>query len=458
MTPPTGKGGLIDRIASATGKTRWVQQFREPTSFLGHVVMLAGWTAISQALYVIALPILSRMYSVEAFGNLAVLQSVTAFTVVVAALRYEVAVLLPGDDETAMSLLGLSFVIIAATTAAIVLVVLVASPGVLFRGQLGFLRDLWWLIPITHLGSGAREALTHWAMRRKAFAAIARTKVSQVGAQLAAQLAMGGVGLGPMGLFLGDVLGRVAGAGTLVRLLWANDRRLLAGVSTAKMVHAARRYAEFPRYGIWAQMLSRSGRDFIPIALASLYGSTVAGWFGLASRVLAAPLELVCRSVSQVYLGEAADLARRDPVALKRLYRTSAWKLLLLGTAPSVVLALFGPQLFGFVFGSVWHGAGTYARYMALMLLAQFVNFPLAHTLTILEKQSWQLLWDAGALVAGLGGIVVLQRWGATGLQAVLYYSFAMAAMFGIHYLLTAIAIDRRVAAHRSAGAVHRES
>jgi O-antigen/teichoic acid export membrane protein len=430
---------------------RWLSQLWSPTSFTGHVVHLAGWTAVSQVLYVVALPALSRIYAVDTFGNLAVLQSVSMFTIVIASLRYEAAVLLPAEDETAANLLAFSFFLLAATTGALVVAGLAISPAWLFRGQLAFLRHLWWLIPVTHFGGSIREALTQWAIRRKAFPVIGRTKITQVASQLVAQLGMGIARVGPIGLYAGDVVGRVAGAGTLLRRAWSQDAPLLASVSARAMWRAAVKYRSFPLFSTWAQMLSRAGRDFVPIAVAALYGAKAAGWFALASRVLAAPLELISRAVSQVYMGEASELSRVDPRGLRRLFQLWAGRLTLLALIPSAVLALLGPPLFRFAFGDPWEGAGVYARCMALMLLVQFMHFSLVHTLTILERQSWQLVWDAAVLLAGLGGMVALHNLGATEVQAVLYYSCAMAALFVVHYLVTLIAIERRIAAFETA-------
>ena len=410
--------------------------------------MLVGWTAFGQGLYIVALPILSRTYSVEAFGNLAVLQAVTTFTSAVAALRYDVAILLPEEDSPAINLLGLSLGAVALTTGAIVLFVMVVTPARIFTGQFSFLQTLWWLIPVTHFGSATRDVLTHWAIRRKAFATIARTKVSQVAYQLAVQLGLGLAGVGALGLYLGDAVGRVAGAGTILREFWSKDRMLVRSVTPRGMAAVARRYQSYPKYGLWALLLSRAGRDLVPVAMVGLYGATVAGWLGLASRVMSAPLELIGRSVAQVYMGEAADLARRDPRALKRLYYKSTRKLLLIGTLPCVTILALGPTIFEFAFGAQWAEAGVYGRYLTVMLLAQFVNFPLVHTLNVLERPGWQLVWDAGVLVSGLGGVAVLHRLGFDARAAVLYYSCAMGAMFALHFVMSAIAIEQRLAAH----------
>ncbi|MGB9859042.1 MAG: lipopolysaccharide biosynthesis protein, partial [Moorellaceae bacterium] len=81
------------------------------SSFTRNVAVLTGGTAAGQAMVVLASPILTRLYTPEDFGVLAVYSSVLSIVSVVASLRYELAIPLAEDDETAANLLLLSLTI-----------------------------------------------------------------------------------------------------------------------------------------------------------------------------------------------------------------------------------------------------------------------------------------------------------------------------------------------------------
>ena len=92
--------------------------------FARSVGILAGGTAAGQAIIVAASPILTRLYTPEDFGVLAVYASLLSILGVVASLRYELAIPLPESDEEAANVTVLSLVVVlgmALVTAAIAL-------------------------------------------------------------------------------------------------------------------------------------------------------------------------------------------------------------------------------------------------------------------------------------------------------------------------------------------------
>lgn len=78
------------------------------TTFAGDVIKLVTGTSFAQLLTVLSAPILTRLYSPADFGILAVFISTTDILGVIACLRYEMAIVLPEEDDKAANLFGLS--------------------------------------------------------------------------------------------------------------------------------------------------------------------------------------------------------------------------------------------------------------------------------------------------------------------------------------------------------------
>lgn len=78
------------------------------SSFARSVAVLAGGTAAGQAIVVLASPIITRLYTPEDFGVLAVYSSLLGILSTVAALRYELAIPLSEKDEDAAALLKIA--------------------------------------------------------------------------------------------------------------------------------------------------------------------------------------------------------------------------------------------------------------------------------------------------------------------------------------------------------------
>ena len=85
-------------------------------TFARGVSVLVGGTAGAQLLTVLAAPILTRLYSPEDFGLLAVYASLLGLIGVVASLRYELAIPLPESDEEAAHVMVLSLLILLGMT------------------------------------------------------------------------------------------------------------------------------------------------------------------------------------------------------------------------------------------------------------------------------------------------------------------------------------------------------
>ena len=84
--------------------------------FIRSIGLLAGGTAFAQLLALLALPALTRLYTPEDFTVLASYISILALLTVVACLRFEIAIPIPKDKETAVNLLVISIVSVFAIT------------------------------------------------------------------------------------------------------------------------------------------------------------------------------------------------------------------------------------------------------------------------------------------------------------------------------------------------------
>jgi O-antigen/teichoic acid export membrane protein len=119
--------------------------------------------------------------------------------------------------------------------------------------------------------------------------------------------------------------------------------------------------------------------------------------------------------------------------------------MLYLGIAPCIMFMIFAPWLFQLVFGNVWREAGEYARYLALMFFVGFINSPVMWTLTILERQRTQLVWDISSLVVTVLAMVLPHLLGYGPRVTIISYSVAMTMMYGIHWIMSYFGIGRRV-------------
>jgi O-antigen/teichoic acid export membrane protein len=184
--------------------------------------------------------------------------------------------------------------------------------------------------------------------------------------------------------------------------------------------------------------------------IGKFYGLQVLGWFSLVDRTMGIPSTLVGQSVSQVYMTEAANLAHEDPNALNDLFIKTLKRILQMGAVPFVVFFFLAPDIFSFVFNPSWREAGVYAKLLAAMYYVSIAAAPLLTTMTILEKQSWQLCWDIGRLISTVGALLAGHVLGWSARNSILAYGIALFASYCIHLLLSRALIKQLIKSHEA--------
>jgi len=417
---------------------------RKP-SFLSNVMVLAGGTALAQGLTVLASPLLTRLYTPDDFGVLAVYTSMLALLVVVSSWRYGLAIPLPEDGTTAANVLVLSLTIVLGMSLFVGVGVWALGDWVVIRVNVPVLKPYLWLLPLSLFCAGGYGVLNYWAVRNKAFSHLAKTKLYQGLGRVVTQVGLGLLKFGPVGLLLGEVAGSVSGNRTLAMHTWRQDREVLKKVSISGVRQAAYRYRDFPLFSSVSSLLNTAGLQLPALLLATFYGIQIAGWFALGQRVIAVPMSMVGMSVAQVYFSEASKLARENPKALQQLFYKIALRLFAYGAIPIGLLAFGGPWLFAGIFGEVWREAGKYTQLLALMFLAKFVVGPLSHTLIVLERQDLQLCWDASRLVLVVGTFLFAHYMEWTSIATIAVYAGIMVIAYVSLLLLCSYVLSSRV-------------
>lgn len=434
------KGRVTNSLMKET-----IDRFLPRGGFARSVSILTGGTALAQLLGMSVSPILTRIYNPADFGALQVFISLMALAVVASAGRYELAVLLPDDEQSSIDILAVAIVCVFLTGTITALVVFFSHFYWILPASVGVLRGNMWLLPLSVLGGGLYQALSYWAMRHDGYSQIAKSKLTQSGAQVSTQLGVGLLVHGPFGLLIGDAIGRVTGSGRFVRDLWKNSSDRIRAVRFSRMIRVAVRYRDYPLVSMWGALINSSGLALPSLFLAQYYGAQGTGWFALVNRVFGVPAALIGLNISQVYASKAAKLSRSDPKRLMHIFLKTTRVMLLLGLAPCTVFVFLAPSIFQFVFGPAWREAGEYARYLTIMFYAGFINSPVQWTLNILEHQRAQLAWDVVRFFITILALALPHRFGFGPRIAILFYGIAMTVMYAIHWTQSRWAIQRCV-------------
>lgn len=405
--------------------------------FARDVAVVGLGTAAAQAVSVLAAPVLTRIYAPEEFGLFGTVATLSATLGTVACLRYETAVILAEDDEGAAAAAVGSMLVAAASTGAFALVALLAlawsGGGARAAVVLGWSALLVATGGLTFVGNA-------WASRRKRFSGLALYQMARSVGGLVLQVIFALVGLGAVGLILGQAGGQVAGLLVLIlpmiRDLSGRWRRLAAIGSVRRML---RKYRTLAAYSA-PQSLVRALSDNLPVLiLGATFGAAQTGWVWLAQRILMLPSLLIAESLRPVFFQRASELWR-DGGDVLLLFLQATLALTAIDAPVVLILAFAGPDLFALIFGEPWRPAGHYAGILAPALLAQLAAVPSSVMFQVLGRQGAFLAIDVVTLAAAsmAMGIGVLAGYAPT---AVGLYAAAsiLGSLYQIAYILRLI-------------------
>ncbi|MCL4700207.1 MAG: oligosaccharide flippase family protein, partial [Burkholderiaceae bacterium] len=227
--------------------------------FARNVAVLAGGTSLAQAIIILTSPILTRLFSPEDFGLLGVYTTVISILLVIVAWRYELAVVLPKEERTAINLLILALLIVIFMCSLVGLLLVVFGSQIVTWLDVRLLYPFLWFFPLGLLGGGVYQVLSFWAVRKGTFGTLAKTRLTQNAGQAITQILLGLLHVGPLGLVFGDVVGRMGGTATLWRQAWKQDKGLLRDVSISSLKSVAYQYRSFPILSSGSSLLNIAG-------------------------------------------------------------------------------------------------------------------------------------------------------------------------------------------------------
>lgn len=396
-------------------------------TFRAVLTMLSG-TSLAQLVTILGTIPLARLYTPTDFGLFAIAQAIVTACVGLAALRYDVAVVLPEKDNSARVLLKLASrsIVIFSTVMAVVLLLASRLVGEQYGNQA---FGVWLSVTAVVVCIMAQIAnIQYWLTRKQRFDQIARNRVTASLGMVVTQIILAPLVGGFQGLLIGMLLGQVVTYLILrlrVRGMWQDDE-----TDHPTMKSMAYRYRKMPLLN--APNVAVDGLRNTGIAV--LIGNIALGGLGqysLAHRSISAPVYLINGAIAQVFLKRMATTGPGGMIPLLRalLLRIGAVSLPIF-----IVLYFISPELFPLIFGSQWREAGLLAQALIPWLFLNTFTSPLANVYIRIEKQEWLLGF---ACIYAFLPLLFLASTGLPLLQAVRGMAWIMSALLVAQLFMT---------------------
>lgn len=401
---------------------------------LAKVFTVLRGVVLAQALGLMVMPVLSRLFPPVAFGEYQLYLSIMSILIGFIGLRYDLAIMnvkTEGEVRSLFQLATLANIALGILTwAGVEVAQLINWPRLIAKSELDGVS-----LGIATIAAGVIQTWSYLVIRHGRFALGSNIKVIQSLAFAGISIFFGIVGFGPKGIIWADVAQRIAGAALLVILFGSSSRSPWKQASVRRMRGVAIRQKAMPLFALPTGILTALSVAICPIMIYGIYGPGVAGQYGLFERSVILPLNLIILSVSQVASSELAREIRQKLPGGHEHFRQLAIRLALLAAAPFALFALFGPWAFSLVFGPQWALAASLCPLFALTGFLSFVSGATGLGFQLIDRPKLQFHWEIARL-ASLTTVWAGVYWFKPSVPTALLCHFCVLNLYMLVYLV----------------------
>ncbi|MCK8130758.1 oligosaccharide flippase family protein [Pseudoalteromonas sp. 2CM39R] len=389
--------------------------------FINFLVILGG-AAGAQAINLAFTPIVTRLFSPEAFGFLGTYVSFLGILLPLVTLCYPMAIILPEKNITASNIekgsIFISFILTCFFS--IVLLTTYEVINLLIGWQDSPI--LYFFLCISLFVSALLEVYSYVVLRYKLFRLKSNALIIN---SLILNLSKVFVGFYYPNVYALIVV-TFFSVITHVALIKYLMRSEIDNFDFKLSFTFTRRYKNLPLFRAPQTCVAALNQASPVFLLASMFDLKSSGYFVLCRTVMLVPVTLIAKSVNDALMPDIAEMVRRGEQVLGLIVKTTAL-LAAIAIIPCLIVFFWGGELFVFIFGESWYKAGEYASWFSIWIFFNFINRPCVAAIPALFLEKKLLLNSLLNSLLSIGGFLLAFNLFNNDVMAVIFFS-----IFGI--------------------------
>lgn len=365
-------------------------------SFVKKTSILVTGTLIAQVVPITLMPVLTRLYTPESFGQLTLYLSIISILSTIATLRYEFTIVQAKTEEEAGLLVTISFVMLFIITILLSFCLFVCS----FFDYLNLEDNNYlFLLPISTFFLGGFNILVNFMLYKNDYNNISYSKILQSGTIGIFQMLF--YFFKNIGLIFGLVSGQILTFFIMFFLFKSLKNENISFYShRTKNVNLWEKIMYYKGVSFYSSLgsLSDSASQQMPVFMIDkFFGNHTVGIFGMSLRILSIPTALVSRAVGQVLYKKVNESDNK--VNLIYFVIKLFLSLFFLYLPVCFLIWFYGEDIFAFIFGEAWREVGAYSKVLVISILIRFSISPLSSILLMKQNVKLGMMWQILYLV-----------------------------------------------------------
>jgi O-antigen/teichoic acid export membrane protein len=364
------------------------------SSFFKNTALIITGNVIAQLLAVVFMPIKSRLYGPELFGEFGIFTATINIVNGLVCLGLVSAIVSPEEDKEGSAIYKVC--LISSITFAIVLLVLALILSPVFR--VIHVSANYYLICIlmgVFLVVNNWAAMTYtWGNRQKAYKLLMYNPIIGQVVNFIVVVCFVLLDVKSVGLIAGAIVSQIVIMIHLLRHL--KPMQFKHSIEDFKFV--LRKYKDFPMYQMPSNFLKGFGAQFPIILMGTYFGANFVGHYNMGQSLLYVPITLVGSAMGQVHFKQATDIYNSGGDVGEFTYKVVKG-ILIFAFFPLLICAIFGEWIFRFFLGADWGIAGNIAQIRSFELLFVSMMVSVSYILVVLRKQHMVLVYTIATLI-----------------------------------------------------------
>lgn len=376
------------------------------SSFIKNTSKLLAGNLFGQVLGIIAIPIITRLYSVEAYGVFSVVLASTVILASVSSFSIYLAILIPKRERDAKNIAKLSFIFTFVFS--LVLLLALLHSGEYIKEYFNFTLDFYVIlcIPVLVVLQSVYTTMTYWGVRKEQYGKVSKSKITESLVDRLSSISLGFLGhTSTYSLIFSRVLACFFAIFQLFTL-WTNSKK--AKSSRPIYFSLVRKYKNYILFNTPSMLLISCVMQLPVILIAMYFSPEAAGLYAIANRVVNIPVSALGNAISKTFTKKIADDYRNNQ--LEKIgsegaeFYKSLFSFLLI---PFSVLVVSGEQIFELVLGDNWNGAGEIAKLLAYLAMSTLLTQSFGGIFDVYHKQKTRLHFHIVNLIVRVSAITL---------------------------------------------------
>jgi len=361
----------------------------QKSEFLKNVFTLLSGATVAQIITLIAIPILTRIYTPEDFGYIAIYLSIANIIAAISTGRYELAIMLPKKRSEALAIFKGTFRITLVSS-------LITFIGIVIFKNFdhkfsSFLEpNYFYFLPLSIFIVGMGNVFFQWYTREKRFKLQANLKIAKSASSSGTNVFIGLLfQLRSLGLFFGHIAGQGIQQILFGLKFYKEEKTKLREIDSATIKEQLKINNNFPRFSAPMAFLNAISKDVLIYVFNMFYSTSLVGQYSNATKVISYPLELINQSFMTVFYQKINETNKK-----LKFYLISYFGNFLIASLAMIPIILWGEELFVFVLGKDWEIAGSIAKYMAPLTITSFAMRSVSNIFSLTRRNGILLIWQ----------------------------------------------------------------